>query len=155
MPKIGKPAPDFTLVNQAENSMTLHDFIGRKVVLFTFIAVGAPACTAQVTAFKALFPALHQANVSLLGIGIGSPDILGAWHHELGLPFDLLSDPPHAVLEKYDAWDGLSFKARSFAAPLRSYWMIDEAGILRAGQARVTVDMCVQGIVSALDLHDE
>ncbi|MEQ8674740.1 MAG: redoxin domain-containing protein [Aggregatilineales bacterium] len=155
MLKIGKPAPNFTLLNQAENSITLRDFIGRKVVLFTFIAVGAPACSAQVSAFETIFPALQQANVILLGIGIDSPESLGAWHRELGLPFDLLADPDHDVLEKYDAWDGLSFKARSFAAPLRSYWMIDESGILRAGQTRVTVDMCVQGVCSALDINPE
>lgn len=152
MPKIGKPAPDFTLINQHEDSITLRLLRGRKVVLFTFITAGASVCTAQVSAFEKHFPALTEANIHIFGIGVDPPEKLRLWHSELKLSFDLLSDPNHAVLAQYDAWDGLSFKARSFAAPLRSYWVIDEAGMLQAGQARVTVDMCVEGVLSALNL---
>lgn len=49
-------------------------------------------------------PEIDVNNAVVLGISPDSPEKLAPWQEKKSLAFDLLSDPDHAVLEKWDAW---------------------------------------------------
>ena len=47
MLEIGKKAPDFTLLNQDNESISLSDFKGKKVILYFYPRDNTPGCTKQ------------------------------------------------------------------------------------------------------------
>ena len=49
MLEIGKKAPDFTLLNQDNESMSLSDFKGKKVILYFYPRDNTPGCTKPVS----------------------------------------------------------------------------------------------------------
>ena len=128
MPTVGEPAPDFVLPNQDGERVRLSDFHGRKVILFAFPKADTPGCNIQACGFRDEFPRATNANAVVLGISGDTQADLKAWQESRNLPYDLLSDTEHKVLE---AW-GARRKMLGMELPgtVRSHWVIDEDGIL-------------------------
>ena len=104
MPAIGQPAPDFELPNQDGKPVRLGDFRGKKVVLFAYPKADTPGCTTQACGFRDHFPRIETKNAVVLGISPDQPEDLLKWKQKQSLPYDLLSDPEHKVLEAWGAW---------------------------------------------------
>ena len=128
MPNIGEVAPDFELLNQDGQPVKLSDFRGRKVVLFAYPKAGTPGCTTQACGFREEFPKLTAANVVVLGISADTPKDQLKWKQAENLPYDLLSDPDHAVLEAWGAWGEKSMYGKKYLGIIRSHWVLDEQG---------------------------
>ncbi|MBF4986210.1 redoxin domain-containing protein, partial [Nonlabens mediterrranea] len=45
--KVGDKAPDFSVLNQDGNTVSLSDFKGKKLVLFFYPKASTPGCTAE------------------------------------------------------------------------------------------------------------
>ena len=73
MPTVGKPAPDFELINQDGKTVRLSDFRGKKVVMFAYPAAGTSGCTTQACGFRDQFPRFQQNNIVILGISPDTP----------------------------------------------------------------------------------
>src|SRR5690606_19777985 len=104
MPAVGEKAPDFELKNQNGETVRLSDYRGRKVVLFAFPKAFTSGCTAQACGLRDSFPLLENVNATVLGLSPDPPEDLKAWKEAENLPYDLLSDPDHTVLEQWGAW---------------------------------------------------
>ncbi len=130
MPTIGQAAPDFSLLNQDGVEIQLSDFRGKKVIIFAFPKANTYGCNNQACTFRDVFPQITAKNAIVLGISSDSVETLSAWKQRQGLQYDLLSDPDHQMLDSWDAWgvNLLLFKLPIGAT--RSYWVIDEDGIL-------------------------
>lgn len=150
MPEIGDPIPDFALPNQDGETVRLSDLRGKKVILFAFPKANTPGCTTQACGFRDHFPKVEAQNGVVLGISADTQADLKAWQQQEKLPYDLLSDVDHTVLEMFGAWGEMSFKGRTFTAPMRSYWVIDEDGVMIAGQVRITPDESVKQALAAV-----
>ncbi|MDX1994393.1 MAG: peroxiredoxin [bacterium] len=150
MLKLGKPAPDFSLVNQDGQTVQLRSLHGKKVVLFAFPALDDPPSVAQATGFRDRLAEIETANTVIFGISADSPERLQAWKADHTLPFDLLCDSDHTMLEAWGAWGVLNVKNRSFAAPLRAYWVVDENGLLLDYRVRVTAADSIERALKAI-----
>jgi len=151
MPAIGQPAPDFELRNQDGKPVRLRDYRGRKVVIFAFPKANTPGCNHQACSFRDAFPQIESSSAVVLGVSSDSVADLAAWKAAKKLPYDLLSDPEHKML---DAWDAWGINLRIFKLPLmatRSYWVIDEEGILVDEQIGARPLESVQKALAALD----
>ena len=155
MPNIGDAAPDFELPNQDGNIIKLRDLRGQKVILFAFPKADTPGCTKQACGFRDKFPQIQTANALVLGISADTQADLKTWKAQENLPYDLLSDVDHAVLDQWGAWGELSFKGRSFNAPLRSFWVVDETGLIIAEQIRITPEDSIEQALAAVEKKDE
>lgn len=141
----------FTLPNQDNIPVSSSDWRGHRVILFVFVRAESDVCTAQITGFKDVFTQIEATGARVYGIGVDPPETLQRWHTAHDLPFDLLYDANHQVLESLGAWDNLSFKARDFAAPIRVYAVLDADGVIIAQGVRVTVQMCIDRALAALE----
>lgn len=130
MPKIGEKAPDFELLNQDGKPVRLSDFRGKKVVLFAYPRAGTPGCTTQACGFRDEFPKVQSANAVVLGISADTPKDQLQWKEKENLPYDLLSDPDHKVLEAWGAWGEKSMYGKKYMGIIRSHWVIDENGVV-------------------------
>jgi peroxiredoxin Q/BCP len=130
MPAIGRKAPAFTLVNQDGEKVRLSDLQGRTVVLFAYPKAATPGCTTQACGFRDGYAEVEAAGAVVLGISPDPPAKLARWREQQGLPYDLLSDPDHAVLEKYGAWGEKKMYGRTFEGVIRSHFVIGPDGKL-------------------------
>lgn len=130
MPDIGKMAPDFELKNQDNKLVRLSDYRGKRVVIFAFPKANTMGCNNQACSFRDVFPQIASKNALVFGVSSDSTSTLAAWKKRQQLQYDILSDPQHKMLDAWGAW-GIDLKL--FKLPLgatRSYWVIDEKGIL-------------------------
>lgn len=128
MPSTGDIAPDFALPNQHGELVRLSDYRGRKVLLFAYPKAGTSGCTVQACGFRDRFAQIKTANAAVLGISPDAPAALAQWIEAESLPYDLLSDPDHRVLEAWNAWGEKSMYGRTYQGVIRSHWIIGEDG---------------------------
>lgn len=138
MPAVGEKAPDFELKNQNGVPVKLSDYRGKKVVLFAFPKAGTSGCTTQACGLRDKFPHIQAANAVVLGLSPDAPEDLLKWKQEENLPYDLLSDPDHAVLEAWGVWGEKSMYGKSYMGVIRSHWIIDETGIIADAQIKIS-----------------
>lgn len=144
MPQAGQQAPDFELLNQDGKSVKLSDYRGKKVILFAFPRADTPGCTTQACGFRDHFPKIEAQGAVVLGISDDQPKDLLKWKQKENLPYDLLSDPDHAVLEAWNAWGEKSMYGKKFFGTIRSHWVIDENGVVIDEQLKVSPEKSIE-----------
>ncbi len=100
----GVKAPDFTLLNQDGEPVSLSDFTGKKVLVYFYPKAMTPGCTVQAQGLRDIKSELDSHNVVVLGISIDAVKRLPKFIERDNLNFTLLSDEDHAVCEKYGVW---------------------------------------------------
>jgi len=125
---IGDLAPDFELVNQFGEKVSLSSFRGKKnVVLVFFPFAFTGTCTGELCALRDDLSAFQNENIELLAISCDAMFTQKVFAEKEGYNFPLLSDfwPHGAVASKY----GVFNEDRGLA--LRGTFIIDQAGIVR------------------------
>jgi thioredoxin-dependent peroxiredoxin len=150
MPDIGETAPDFELLNQDSLPVRLKKYRGRKVIIFAFPQAYTPNCTAQACGFRDQFPQFETSNAVVLGISPDKPDTLKRWKIDNKLQYDLLSDPDHTVLHEWNAWGKSVLGIIKLRRTNRSYWVLNEEGVVVDMQLGVSPEQSVSRALSAL-----
>ncbi len=99
----GKPAPDFALPGSNGKIHLLHEYRGKKVILYFYSKNNAPSCTKQAEAFKKSFQAFGKLNAVIIGISKDSLKSHNSFIEKLKLPYVLLSDQTTSVAQLYTA----------------------------------------------------
>ncbi|WP_314646610.1 thioredoxin-dependent thiol peroxidase [uncultured Microbacterium sp.] len=133
----GMPAPDFSLLDQDGQRMSLADLRGRKTVLYFYPAAMTPGCTTQACDFRDSIASLEGAGYQVVGVSRDEPAKLAAFRERDGLTFPLLSDPDHAVHDAYGAWGEKTNYGKVIEGVLRSTFVIDEDGTIALAQYNV------------------
>jgi peroxiredoxin len=123
---VGQEAPDFTLVNQDGEKVTLSGLRGRKVVLVFYPFAFSSLCTDELCSLRDRKGDFDDDTV-LLGISVDTKHALRAFKAAEGLGYDLLSDfwPHGAVAQEY----GVFLPERGMAT--RASFVIDREGVVR------------------------
>jgi peroxiredoxin Q/BCP len=153
MPAIGEQAPDFALLNQDGKTVRLSDYRGKKVVLFAYPKASTPGCTTQACGFRDRFPKIEAGNAVVLGISPDEPKDQLKWKTAENLPYDLLCDTDHAVLEAWGAWGEKTNYGKKYVGVIRSHWVIDENGIIIDEKLGISPTDSVEKAVAALNIE--
>ncbi|GAL30569.1 thiol peroxidase Bcp-type [Vibrio variabilis] len=100
----GTPAPNFSLLDQDGNTVTLQDFKGKKVLFYFYPKAMTPGCTVQAQGLRDTKAELDAHNVVVLGVSIDPVKRLGKFIERDSLNFTLLSDEDHAVADQFGVW---------------------------------------------------
>lgn len=138
MPAIGEQAPDFELLNQDGKPTKLSDYRGKKVILFAYPKAGTGGCTTQACGLRDEYPKFEAANAVVLGISPDEPKDNLKWKNKENLPYDLLSDPDHKVLDAWGVWGEKSMYGKKYMGVIRSHWVIDEDGKILDEQIKIS-----------------
>jgi thioredoxin-dependent peroxiredoxin len=122
----GDKAPDFTLLDQRGEPVSLKDFKGRKVLLFFYPKADTPGCTAQACGLRDV--AGEVGDTVILGISPDKPAKQAKFDTKYGLGYPLLADEDHAVAEAYEVWTEKSMYGKKYMGILRSAFLVDEKG---------------------------
>ena len=129
--KLGNMAPVFTLLNQAEEKVSLKDFRGKSaVVLYFYPKAMTPGCTAQACGLRDSKKQLAKLGAVALGISPDPVKRLAKFAEKESLNFDLLADEDHSVADKYGVWDLKKFMGREYMGIVRTTFIIDKTGRL-------------------------
>jgi peroxiredoxin Q/BCP len=151
-PKVGNLAPVFSLKNQRGETVKLEDFRGKKtVVLYFYPAAMTPGCTVQACGMRDSAKALAKRGAVVLGVSPDKESKLQKFIDRDQLNFDLLSDPDHAVTERYGAWGRKKFMGREFDGVLRTTFIIDKKGKLVHVMGKVATKTHHDDVLAVLD----
>lgn len=137
MPNIGELAPDFELLNQDGEPTRLSDFRGKTAVLFAYPQAFTSGCTTQACGLRDAWPTFETHNATVIGISPDQPDVLKKWKEAENLPYTLVSDPDHAVLEQWGAWGEKTSFGKTYVGVIRSHWVIGPDGKIVDTQLKV------------------
>jgi len=124
----GMPAPDFTLKDAGEQSITLSALRGRWVVLYFYPKDNTPGCTTEALDFSALKDRFAEMNAVVLGVSPDSCKSHRNFTEKKALTVTLLSDPDHAVMSSYGVWQLKKLYGREFMGVVRTTFLIDPDG---------------------------
>lgn len=137
MLEIGTKAPVFTLSDQDGVEHSLHDFLGKKVVLYFYPKDNTPGCTKQACAFGDLYPQFVEKGAVVIGVSKDSVASHKKFAEKFNLPFTILSDPERTVLEAYDVWKERKLYGKVSMGVIRTTYLIDEEGVIVKAKGRV------------------
>lgn len=140
MLEVGTKAPDFTLPDKNSTPVSLSSFRGRKVVLYFYPKDNTPGCTRQACAFAQSHEAFARKNAVVIGISKDSAASHLKFAEKYALPFVLLSDPDHQVIEAYGAWQEKKLYGKVTMGVVRSTYLIDEQGAIEKVMPKVKPD---------------
>jgi peroxiredoxin Q/BCP len=134
--KTGDTAPAFkaTAVGGkygAGQEVSLSDFKGRTVVLYFYPKDDTPGCTAQACALRDGWSDF-SAKAELFGVSVDSAGSHQKFIDKHSLPFPLLSDESHAIVEAYGVWIEKSMYGKKYMGAERSTFVIGPDGKIRA-----------------------
>ena len=127
----GQKAPAFKGKDQNGNSVSLADYKGKKIVLYFYPEDDTPTCTVQACNLRDNFGLLQQQGFTILGI---SPDEVKKhkkFETKYDLPFSLIADPEHTIIDKYGVWGQKQLYGRTYMGLHRTTFLIDAKGIIR------------------------
>jgi peroxiredoxin Q/BCP len=124
----GDLAPDFTLLDQNGNEVSLHDFRGQHVLVYFYPKAMTPGCTVQACELSKAKDGLKDAGIVVLGISADPVKSLKKFEEKEKLNFTLLSDPDRKVIQAYGSWGLKKFMGREFMGILRQSFLIDPHG---------------------------
>lgn len=128
MLKEGDKAPIFTLFDKDNNSVSLEDFLGKKVILYFYPKDNTPGCTKQACAFAENYNKFISKNVVVIGISKDSIKSHSNFSNKYNLPFILLSDLDLDVVQKYGVWQEKKLYGKVHFGVVRTTFLIDEQG---------------------------
>jgi peroxiredoxin Q/BCP len=129
---IGKKAPAFSGVDQNGNTIALKDFKGKKVILYFYPKDDTPGCTAQACNLRDNHSALLEKGFVVIGVSVDSVKKHKKFEEKYTLPFPLIADEDHAVVEAYGVWGEKKFMGKTYMGTTRTTFLIDEDGKVKA-----------------------
>ena len=144
----GTPAPDFTLHNTPDHSVSLSDFRGHPVILAFYPADWSPVCGDQMALYNEVLPEFGRFQAQLIGISVDGVWCHAAFAQDRKLHFPLLADfePKGAVAKMYDVY------RRSDGTSERALFVLDAQGVIRWSYVSpVGINPGADGILTALE----
>ena len=128
--KEGDTAPLFTGKDQNGSTVSLNDFKGKKLVLFFYSEAGSPTCTIESCNLRDNYELLRKNGFEVIGVSPDNMQVQKKFETKYKLPFPLLADTSHDILEKYGVWDQKKLFGREYMGVLRTTFVIDEKGTI-------------------------
>jgi peroxiredoxin len=146
--RAGTPAPDFTLKSTPDQTVSLHEFRGRPVILTFYPADFSEVCSDQMSLYSQIMPEFSKYNAEILGISVDGPWAHKAFREQRHIKFFLLSDfePKGEVGRAYGVYNAKTGEEK------RALFVIDEDGMIRWSYLSPSgVNPGADGILNALE----
>ena len=129
--KEGDKAPVFTGNDQDGKKVSLSDYKGKKLVLYFYPEDDTPTCTIQACNLRDNYSLLKKEGFEVIGVSPDDAKKHKKFEAKYNLPFTLIADSTHTILEKYGVWDKKKMFGHEYMGVLRTTFVINEKGIIR------------------------
>ena len=153
--KEGDKAPDFKVINELGDEMSLADFSGKKLVLYFYPKDSTPGCTAESCNLRDNYADLKTKGFEVLGVSADNEASHQKFIKKHELPFHLLADTEKEVLNAYGVWGPKKFMGRTFDGINRTTFVLDENGMIERIFTKVKTKEHTEQILESYQLKDE
>jgi peroxiredoxin len=126
---VGSKAPDFTLMNQDRQPVTLGQQHGKPVVLAFFPAAFSSVCEKELCTFRDSMTELNRMHAQVFGISVDTFFALKAFQDQQHLTFPLLSVFNKLAIRDYGVFNEDMIGLKGIAK--RAVFVIDKDGVVR------------------------
>ncbi|PZC46448.1 MAG: peroxiredoxin Q/BCP [Chloroflexi bacterium] len=126
--KEGDLAPDFSLPASNGETVSLKDYIGKKVVIYFYPKDDTPGCTIEACNFRDDYSEITDAGAVILGVSKDGIQSHNKFINKYDLPFLLLSDESSEMISAYGAWVKKKMYGKEYYGVFRKTYLIDEEG---------------------------
>ena len=131
MLEAGQKAPSFKGKNKSGESVSLKDYLGKKLAIFFYPEDDTPTCTEQACNLRDNYALLKKEGIEVVGI---SPDDVKSHEQFIGkfeLPYTLVADPQKKIIEAYGVWGEKNMYGRKYMGLIRTTFLVDEKGVIK------------------------
>ncbi|NTW32797.1 MAG: thioredoxin-dependent thiol peroxidase [Bacteroidetes bacterium] len=128
--KQGDKAPDFKGKDQNGNTITLKDFIGKKLIIYFYPKDDTPGCTAEACNLRDNYAGLLKQGFQIIGVSADNEKSHQKFIDKFKLPFPLIADTDKSIIKSFGVWGNKKFMGREFDGILRTTFIINETGII-------------------------
>lgn len=135
--KIGDTVAEFSTKDQDGNTIQLSDYKGKKLIVFFYPKASTPGCTVEACNLRDNYAELQAQGYDLLGVSADSEKRQTNFRNKYELPFPLLADEDHTVINTFGVWGEKKFMGKVYDGIHRMTFVIDEKGIISKVIAKV------------------
>lgn len=128
--EIGMQVPNFELEANNGETVNLSKFRGTNVVIYFYPKDMTPGCTTEACDFRDQIQQFTEVNAVILGVSPDPVDRHQKFVEKYGLPFLLLADTEHLLVEAFGVWKLKKNFGKEYMGIERSTFIIDKEGKL-------------------------
>jgi peroxiredoxin Q/BCP len=126
--KLGQKAPGFHLPDQDGKMHDMKDYAGKWVLLYFYPKDDTPGCTIEACAMRDNLPKFKKMKAVVLGVSADPVKKHAKFAEKYNLPFTLLADEKHELIDAYGVWAKKKFMGREYMGILRNSYLINPEG---------------------------
>ena len=130
MLKVGDKAPAFTGTIENGETISLSEYLGKKVILYFYPKDDTPGCTKQGCNLRDHYSELKDMGFEILGVSPDSPNKHEKFITKYKFPFSLIADESKEIIQAYGVWGPKKFMGKEYDGLLRTTFLIDEKGVI-------------------------
>lgn len=150
MLKVGDKAPEFSLIGDNGEKISLKDYKGKKVVLYFYPKDMTSGCTQEACDFRDSIKKFEKKNTVVIGVSPDDTKSHNKFKDKYDLPFTLLSDETKTMLNDYGVWQEKSMYGRKYMGVVRTTFIIDEKGKIEKIYDKVKVPGHIEEILKEI-----
>lgn len=127
---IGDRAPEVLGKDENGREIRLSDYKGRKLVLYFYPKDNTSGCTAEACSLRDHYDSLQGAGYDVVGVSKDSADSHMKFKKKHELPFPLIADVDHSLLEVMGAWGEKTMYGKKVTGTIRTTFIINEEGVI-------------------------
>ncbi|MFK5972475.1 MAG: thioredoxin-dependent thiol peroxidase [Flavobacteriaceae bacterium] len=128
--KIGDKVLDFSSKDQDGNTIKLSDYKGKRLIVFFYPKASTPGCTVEACNLRDNYAELQAQGYELLGVSADSEKRQSNFKNKHKLPFPLLADEDHTVINIFGVWGPKKFMGRAYDGIHRKTFVVGTDGLV-------------------------
>ena len=128
--QIGDKAPEVLGHDENGQEIRLEQFKGQKLVLYFYPKDNTGGCTAEACSIRDNYSELRKKGYAVVGVSVDSAASHQKFKTKHELPFPLIADTDHTLVEQMGVWADKSMYGRKYFGTLRTTFIINEEGII-------------------------
>ncbi|TFG85988.1 MAG: peroxiredoxin [Chromatiales bacterium] len=148
---VGKAVPNFSLPATGGKAVDLKGLRGSNVVIYFYPKDNTPGCTTESCDFGDLHSKFRRKKTIILGVSRDSLASHEKFKAKFEFPFDLLSDGDETLCRLFDVIREKNMYGKKVMGVVRSTFLIDAMGKLRAEWRKVSVKGHAAEVLAAVE----
>lgn len=126
----GQKAPEVLGKDQDGKELTLNDFKGRGLILYFYPKDSTSGCTAEACSLRDSYDELRRMGYDVVGVSVDSEASHRKFIEKNSLPFPLVADTEHRLVEEMGVWGEKSMYGRKYMGTFRTTFIINPDGTI-------------------------
>ncbi len=126
----GDKIPNISLPNKEGKLVSLHSFLGKKLIIFFYPKDMTPGCTAEACNLRNNYLLLKKEGFEIVGISNDNEKSHTKFAEKYNLPYTLLADNKKEAVSTFGVWGEKKFLEKTYNGTFRTTFVVNEKGII-------------------------